>query len=338
MKAAVVTGPDQLTVQEIPTPDPGGGDVLVRIRACGLCGSDPHGLHQGHIVPGAPETRLGHEPAGEVAAVGTEVTGIAVGDRVVVNPMGVPDAIIGGGGPQGALSEYLLVRDAAIGRNLRIMPGHIPFHVAALTEPMAVARRAVNRTHPAPGEKAVVFGAGPVGLGALLAFKALGAGHVVVVDVQPNRLEKALKLGADAVVNSAEEDLVARLVELHGEASDAFGMPGLPGTDVYIDAAGVAPVVKTVLGSAKQGARLGVVAIHHAPIEVDFQALIPKELTIVASMGYEDEFFQVADDLEANWEKYALIVSDLLPFSEVEAAIRLAGTPGATDKVIVTFD
>lgn len=338
MKAAVITGPDQLSVLEVPAPEPGDGDVLVRIRACGLCGSDPHGLHQGHIVPGAPETRLGHEPAGEAAAVGADVTGVAVGDRVVVNPMAVPDAIIGGGGPQGALSEYLLVRNAAVGRNLRIMPDHIPFHVAALTEPMAVARRAVNRTRPQPGEQAVVFGAGPVGLGALLAFKALGAGHVVVVDVQQNRLEKALQLGADAVINSTEEDLVARLVELHGPASDAFGTPGLPGTDVYIDAAGVAPVVNAVLASAKQGARLGVVAIHRTPIEVDFQSLIPKELTIVASMGYEDEFFQVADDLEANWEKYALIVSDLKPFAEVEDAIRLAGTPGATDKVVVTFD
>lgn len=338
MRAAIVTGPDRLEVRAIDTPEVGPDDALVRVRACGLCGSDPHTLQAGYLVPGAPETRLGHEPAGEVVVVGDAVSGLSVGDRVVVNPMGVPDAIIGGGGPQGALAEYLLVRDAAVGRNLRVLPAHIPFEVAALVEPMSVARRAVNRTGATPSDTAVVFGAGPVGLGGLLAFKALGVRHVVVVDVQPNRLEKALALGADAVVDSAEEDLVERLIALHGAASDAFGLPGMAGTDVYLDAAGVPSVVQTVLTSAKQGAVLGVVAIHRHPIEVDFQALIPKELTIVASMGYAEEFFQVADDVEANWEKYALIVSDVLPFTDVEDAIRLAGTPGATDKVVVAFE
>lgn len=338
MRAAIVTGPDQMEVREIDTPEVGATDVLVRVRACGLCGSDPHTVQAGFLVPGASETRIGHEPAGEVVTVGVAVVGLAPGDRVVVNPMGVPDAIIGGGGPQGALAEYLLVREAVVGRNLRVLPSHIPFEVAALVEPMSVARRAVNRTRPKPSDTAVVFGAGPVGLGALLAFKALGVRHVVVVDVQSNRLDKALALGADTVVNSAEENLVERLVALHGEAGDAFGMPGMAGTDIFLDAAGVPSVVQTVLSSAKQGAVLGVVAIHRRPIEVDFEGLIPKELTIVASMGYADEFFEVADDLEANWEKYAQIVSDVVPFADVQDAVRLAGTPGATDKVVVTFE
>jgi threonine dehydrogenase-like Zn-dependent dehydrogenase len=338
MKAAAVTGPDEFVILDIPVPEVGPADVLVRMRACGLCGSDPITLTQGYLVPGAQLTRLGHEPAGIVESVGAEVSGLNVGDQVVINPMGVPDAIIGGGGPQGALSEFVVVREARVGVNLRVMPAHVPAHVAALTEPLSVARRAVNRTRPQPDSKAVVFGAGPVGLGALLAFQAHGAAHVVVVDVQPNRLKKALALGADAVIDSRTEDVAARLVELHGDASDAFGITGHAGTDIFIDAAGVPAVVNTVIAAAKQGAVFGIVAIHHTPIEVQFQDLIPTELTIIASMGYEDEFFQVADDLEENWEKYALIVGDVIPFGEVERAIRLAGTPGATDKVVVTFD
>lgn len=135
--------------------------------------------------------------------------------------------------------------------------------------------------------------------------------------MQPNRLEKALALGAHAVIDSRNEDVTVRLVELHGDASDAFGITGHAGTDIFIDAAGVPAVVKTVIASAKQGAVFGTVAIHHGPIEAQFQDLIPTELTIVASMGYEDEFFEVAD---------------------VERAILLAGTPGATDKVVATFD
>jgi L-iditol 2-dehydrogenase len=91
---------------------------------------------------------------------------------VVIDPTGVADAIIGGGGPQGALSEYIAVREAVADKNFIVMPDHVPWHVAALVEPLAVARRAVDRTNPRPEHKAVVFGAGPVGLGALLASPA----------------------------------------------------------------------------------------------------------------------------------------------------------------------
>ena len=88
---------------------------------------------------------LGHEPAGEVVEIGSAVTGIAVGDHVVVNPMAAPSGIIGNGGASGALAEYLLIEDAVRGRSLEVVPDHIPFEVAALNEPMAVARHGVNR-------------------------------------------------------------------------------------------------------------------------------------------------------------------------------------------------
>ncbi|MFK0154772.1 zinc-binding dehydrogenase [Streptomyces sp. NPDC090493] len=337
MKSAVVTGPGRLEITDVPVPETGPEDVLVKVRACGVCGADPHALHQGGIVPGAASTAIGHEPAGEVVAVGDRVAGISVGDHVVVDPTLVADAIIGGGGPQGALSEFLAVRQAVAGRNVIVVSDHVPWHVAALAEPLAVARRAVDRTHPRPEHQAVVFGAGPVGLGALLALKRHGVRHVAVADVQPNRLDKALKLGADAVIDSRTEDVRARLVELHGAASDAFGRQGLPGTDIYLDAAGVPAVVKTVLAGPKLGAVYGVVAIHHTPVEVDFQSLIPSELTIVHSMGHPTEMADVVADIEENTEKYALIVSDTVPFPEVERAVDLAGKPGATDKVVVTF-
>jgi threonine dehydrogenase-like Zn-dependent dehydrogenase len=93
---------------------------------------------------------------------------------------------------------------------LEVIPNHIPWEVAALNEPMAVARHGVNRCRPKPGDKAVVFGAGPIGLGAVLAFKSLGVEHVVVVDILPGRFQKALQIGADAVINSTEDDAVTR--------------------------------------------------------------------------------------------------------------------------------
>jgi threonine dehydrogenase-like Zn-dependent dehydrogenase len=334
MKASVVTGPGETRVVDVPKPTVGPADVLVKIRACGICGSDTFYISIGGLREG--QTPLGHEPAGEVAEVGSQVAGIAVGDHVVINPMDAPSGIIGNGGASGALAEFLLIENAVRGKSLEVVPDHIPFEVAALNEPMAVARRGVNRCQPKPSDKVLVFGAGPIGLGATIAFKSVGVDHVVVADMIPARLEKALKVGADAVINSADEDVTKRLIELHGEGEALF--PGRAGTDIYLDAAGVPAVIDTALAAAKRGARLGVVAVHKQPVPVDFVNLMSNEITIVGSMGYPDEIFEVTKDLIANWEKYALIVSHTIPFDNVGEALRTASTPGAADKVVVTFN
>jgi L-iditol 2-dehydrogenase len=335
MKAAVVTGPGTAEVIDTPHPEIGPSDVLVKMRACGVCGSDGFYITIGGIPPRQGHTPLGHEPAGEVVEVGGNVTGIAVGDHVVINPMARADNIIGNGGDTGALADYLLIENAIRGVSLQVIPDHIPWEVAALNEPMAVARHGVNRCKPKPGDKVVVFGAGPIGLGAVLGFKALGVEHIVVADLIPARLDKALQVGADAVINSAEEDVLARLIELHGEGEAMF--PGKAGTDIYLDAAGAPAVINTALAAAKKGATLGVVAVHKEPVPIEFVNVMSNEITILGSMGYPDEIFTVTEDLVANWEKYQLIVSHTIPFDEVDEALRLASTPGAADKVVVTF-
>jgi threonine dehydrogenase-like Zn-dependent dehydrogenase len=200
---------------------------------------------------------------------------------------------------------------------------------------MAVARHGVNRCKPSPEHQIVVFGAGPVGLGATLAFKSLGVRHIVVVDILAARLDKALQIGADAVIDSSKEDVIARLVELHGEGEAMW--PGKAGTDIYLDAAGAGAVVTTALTAAKAGATVGIVGVHKEPVPVDFTGIMSNEITIVGSMGYPDEIFQVTEDLVQNWQKYALIVSHTVPFAKVKNALALANTPGAADKVVVTF-
>jgi threonine dehydrogenase-like Zn-dependent dehydrogenase len=322
-----VTAPGETQVIDAPKPTVGPADVLVKIRACGICGTDALFISLGGMPGHEGGMPLGHEPAGEVVEVGSAVTGIAVGDHVVVNPMAAPGGIIGNGGSSGALSEYLLIENAVRGMSLEVVPDHIPFEVAALNEPMAVARHGVNRCQPKPSDKVVVFGAGPIGLGATIAFKSLGVSHVVVADLIPARLDKALAVGADAVINSADEDVAQRLVELHGIGESLF--PGKVGTDIYFDAAG-AP--------AKPGARLGLVAVHKQPVPVDFVNIMTNEISIVGSMGYPDEIFEVTKDLIANWEKYAVIVSHTVPFDDVNEALKTASTPGAADKVVVTFN
>ncbi|MFT4230460.1 MAG: zinc-binding dehydrogenase [Microbacterium sp.] len=338
MRSVHVVAPDTNAWVEVDQPTAGPADVLLKIKACGICGSDALYSHNGGIPPRIGATPLGHEPAAEVVEVGAEVEDIEVGDHVVIDTMAFTDGLLGSGGAQGALSEYVVVKDAQLGRQLKVIPKDVPWTVAALNEPMAVAYHAVNRTNPQPGAKVVVFGAGPIGLGAVLGYRRRGASHIVVVDILPSRLDKALQVGADAVVNSAEEDLAARLVELHGDGATVFNRGTRAGTDVYLDAAGAPSIPPTVAGIAKQGATLGVVAVHKRPVELDFGGILTSELTLVWSMGYPTEIFEVTDDIVENWEKYAVIVSDLLPFDRALEALELAKTPGAADKVVVTFD
>ncbi|MFT4306502.1 MAG: zinc-binding dehydrogenase [Microbacterium sp.] len=338
MKAVYVTAPGTNEWREVAEPAVGPDDVRVKVRACGICGSDAMYTAHGGIPPREGATPLGHEPAGEVVEVGANVQGIAVGDHVVVNPMAAPSGIIGSGGVYGALAESLLIENAVLGTSLQVIPAHIPWEVAALNEPMAVAHHAVNRSGATAGDRAVVFGAGPIGLGAAISLKDKGVAHVVVVDLIPSRLEKALLAGADAVIDSGSEDVVARLRELHGEIPARPGHPAKAGTDVYIDAAGAAPVVTTALEAAKHGAVLTIVAVHKRPVEVDFGAILGAEIDIRTSMGYPREIFEVTAAIVEHWEKYAVIVSDTLPFERSLEALKLAATPGAADKVMVVFD
>ncbi|KPI22423.1 L-iditol 2-dehydrogenase [Actinobacteria bacterium OV320] len=342
MKSVRTGGTGTIDVLDVERPVPGPKDALVRIRACGICGTDVTFLHMGgmparaHLGGELIPVALGHEPAGEVVEVGAEVDGLKAGDRVVVNPQDAPTGIIGCGGKFGGMSEYLLIENAEVGKSVAVFPDSVPFDVASLNEPMAVSRHAVNRSGAGPGDKVVVFGAGPIGLGAAIWLKLRGVEHVVVADVIPSRLEKALAVGADAVIDSAEEDVAARLTELHGHSANALGQPR-PGTDIFIDAAGAPVVFNTVVQSAKWHAKLVMVAVQKKG-EIDLGGMLRSELTLIASQGYPTEIFEVTPELVEHQERFAKLISHRVPFSEAARAFELALTPGAAEKVVVTLD
>ncbi len=351
MKSVQTGTPGTIEVVEAERPATGPRDALVRIRACGICGTDVTFIHMGGMPKNlgaqikaealTPDQMrpvvLGHEPAGEIVEVGAEVTGLRVGDHVVINPQGAPSGIIGCGGPLGGMSEYLLIQDAEVGKSVAVLPDSIPFDVAALNEPMAVSRHCVNRSEAGPADKVVVFGAGPIGLGAVIWLKLRGVAHVVVADVIASRLETALAVGADAVIDSSAEDVPARLTELHGEGRNALGAPR-PDTDIYIDAAGVPVVVNTALQWGKWGAKLVLVAVHKKPEPIDLGSMLRSEMTIVASQGYPTEIFQVTPEIAEHHERFARLISHRVPAADVEHAFELTLTPGAAEKVVVTFD
>ncbi|MET7702577.1 zinc-binding dehydrogenase [Streptomyces sp. NPDC005485] len=343
MKSVRTGAVGKVDVVDVERPAPGPKDVLMKVRACGICGTDATFLHmggmpaRGHAGGELIPVALGHEPAGEIVEVGAEVTDLKVGDRVVVNPQAAPTGIIGCGGKFGAMSDHLLIENAVVGTSVAVFPETMPFAVAALNEPMAVARHAVNRSRATSTDKVVVFGAGPIGLGATIWLKLRGVQHVVVADVIPERLETALAVGADAVINSATEDITARLTELHGAAANALGQPRA-GTDLYLDAAGAPAVFDATVASAKWGARMVMVAVQKKSGAIDLGGMLRSELTLIASQGYPTEIFEVTPELAEHQERFARLISHRVPFSEVEQAFELVLTPGAAEKVVVTFD
>jgi 2-desacetyl-2-hydroxyethyl bacteriochlorophyllide A dehydrogenase len=317
--------------------------VLLKVRACGICGTDATFVQMGRMPQGPSGQMtaipLGHEPAGEIAEAGAEVTGVKPGDRVVVNPQAAPSGIIGCGGAQGGMSEHLLIQNARAGTSLAVFPDTLPFEIAALNEPMAVARHCVNRSQARPADKVIVFGAGPIGLGALIWLKLRGVRHVAVADVIPGRLLTALDVGADAVIDTSRQDVITRLTSLHGPSTNTLGAPR-PDTDIYFDAdpdTGAA-AVNTALRAAKWGARLVTVAVHSKPEPIDLGAIRRSEVTIIASQGYPDEIFEVTPQIAEYQQRFSRLISHRVPISDAGRAFRLALTPSAAEKVIVTFD
>ena len=334
MRVLNIHGVNDVRLDPVDPPRLGNSDVVIKVKACGVCGSDLSYIKMGgiHRKPGGV-TPIGHEAAGEIIAVGSNVKGVSVGQRVVINPMQTP-SYIGSGGPEGAFTEELLVRDARIGDSLLPIPDDLPFEVAAMTEPLAVALHGVNRMQVKPGDKAVVFGCGPIGLGMVLWLVDRGVTDVVALDLSSERLERAKALGARAVVNPGKEDVRARLLELHGSAR-VFSRDCV-GTDAYIDAAGAPNLVSDIIGMAKYQSRLVITAAYMKPVEVNLGAMLTTEMTITTAVGYPNEMPEVIAALPRLRDKVKSLISHRFPFDRIIDAIGMAGTPQSA-KVMVEF-
>ena len=257
-----------------------------------------------------------------------------MGDRVVINPMMTP-SYIGSGGPEGAFTEELLVRGARVGDSLLPIPEDLPYEIAALTEPLAVALHGVNRAEVRQGDKVVVFGCGPIGLGMILWLADRGVTNVVALDLAQDRLERATALGARAAFDPTRENLRARLLELHGSAR-VFSRESV-GTDAFIDAAGAPNILSDVVNIAKYHARMVVTAAYSQPVALDLGTMLTTEMTITTAVGYPTEMPEVLAALPRLQEKAASMISHRFPFEHVVAALDVARTPGSA-KVMIEFE
>jgi len=329
MKQVHIHGPGDVRVDEVPEPEAGPRDVVVEVAACGICGSDLRYVRLGGLAGPMPSPMpLGHELSGVIESVGAEAGDWKPGDRVVLNPT-AGRKMIGNGGPEGGFTPRLLVREVADGNLFRI-PDGLPLEHAALAEPLGVGMNAVNQSEAQPGEKVVIFGAGPIGLAAVATLADRGVDNVIAVDLSPRRLEIAKQLGARETINANEEDPWLRIRQLHGE-SPVLGTP-MAGSDAYIEASGAAPVIPQIIQQAKANARLTVVALH-AERPVHFLLVMMKQLTIRGAMEYPDDY---NDSIELLTRRdLTPMISHRFPLDRFPEAFDTAKDPQAGAKILV---
>jgi L-iditol 2-dehydrogenase len=296
MKALLLTAPSKLELVDFPEPKPAEGEVLLRIRACGICGSDIHGW-DGSSGRRHPPLIMGHEAAGEVVATGPKVTAWRAGDRVTFDSTiycGQCDfcragqvnlcesrRVVGVSPTEykqhGAFAERLAVPERILYR----LPDTLPFDQAAMVEPVSIAVHAVQRIKIAPGSTAVVIGSGMIGLLVIQVLKWAGAKNVIAVDLADNRLALARELGATHVINSGKGDATAEILKI----TDGHG------ADTAFEVVGFTPTLNLALASLKRGGACVLVG-NLSPKTQDFplQAVVTKELTVVGSCSSAGEY------------------------------------------------
>lgn len=337
MQLARVHGPVDVRLDEVPVPKPGPRDVLVRIEACGICGSDLGYIAQGGLggsVPLDQPLPIGHEFAGVVDSIGEEVDGLRPGDRVAVNP---DQRFIGGGGPEGAMAPYILVPDAKLHSTLFPVPNHVTFAQAALAEPLSVALHGIELVGVSPLDKVAVIGAGPIGLCAVAMLRHRGVHNIAIFDREPARLERAVALGAAAAINVNDMAIGDALASAHGEGV-RFGAR-FAETDVFIDAAGAPAALGEILSIAKYRARIAVIALYKKPVPIDLFKLMANEIMMTGSIADDrsPEFGEAIDMIAAGKIDVAPMISHQIPFDRFHEAIEVASDPARAAKVILTF-
>ncbi len=295
MKALVNTAPYVLELQDWPIPAYSPDDLLIRVKACAICGSDIKG-YSGKTGRRQPPIIMGHEAAGVVEAIGANVTGFRPGDRVCFDStvycqrcayclngqrnlcanrqvVGVSEGTYR---RHGAMAEYVVVPHWIAVH----MPDNLSFAQAALIETAAVGVHAANRTPLVLNDTVVIVGTGAIGLVALQAIRLKGAGKVIVTDLSRPRLELARKLGADVTVRADEEDLLGAL----------RAVTGPEGADAVLEAVGIQATIDTALKITRKGGALTLIGNVMPRVEMGLQEIVTREITLYGVCASNGEY------------------------------------------------
>ena len=333
IKLVKIDGINSTTLDNVTKPTAGPQDVVIQVALCGICGSDLGYIAMGGLLePGNPMA-LGHELSGVVVETGDEVKHLQLGDRVVVNPEGNANRI-GNGGPEGAFSPYLLVRGAATDpATVLKLPDSLSMEQGAMVEPLSVAMHAVNSSQIGKDDKAVIFGAGTIGLCIALILGYRGLRNVIVVDLSTQRLRVAEKLGAATVLGNTAS-LPDFLIQQHGQSADN-DLPNSPASDVYFEATGVDTVFNQTTQLAQRGARIVVVGVHKKAVSLDLVNLLFRELKIIGSMAYPTEFPEVITMLASGKVDISALITHRFPLSKFDDALKNARDTSKAIKVLI---
>lgn len=335
MLAAVCQGRRSITVEELPVPDPGDGEVMIEVSHCGICGSDLHYVIEGWGQPGAVH---GHEYSGTVVSVGPGAERIRVGDRVVGGPgrrCGVCRPCMSGrsnlcvehniaGEPfQGAFARFKTMPIDSV----YPIPGSLDLRTAALAEPVAVALRGVRRSGLRPGDRALVTGGGPIGTLTVATLRALGIDDITLSEPHPLRRKLAESVGAR-----------------HTCLPDAFSSKAMPTEivdepfDAAIECSGRAEAMETALSQLAKGGTLVLSGTGMTRPKLEAIRVIINELTVTGSCEYTPDDFQAAIDLldSGKLPTATLIEDGDVPLGGVLAAMERLASGELAGKVLVT--
>jgi L-iditol 2-dehydrogenase len=320
MKVLLLSQYKHLEIADFPEPTPGPGEVLVRVAACGICGSDVHG-YDGSSGRRIPPIVMGHEAAGRIAALGGGVEGFAEGDRVTFDST----IYCGACGPcrrgdvnlcdnrqvlgvscsdyrrAGAFAEYVVVPSRIVYR----LPDNLSFAEAAMLEAVAVAIHAVSLVEVSPNSTALVLGAGMIGLLVVQALRVAGCARVFAADIDGSRLKLAQDVGA-SVVLSSEAGLVGRVFELSGGA----------GVDVAVEAVGRNETVAAAIESVRKGGTVVLVGNISPEVTLPLQKVVTRQVRLQGSCASAGEYPQAMDLLASGAIKVKSLITAIAPLDD----------------------
>ena len=326
MKVAVMNGIGKMGFEERPIPVPKDDEVLVKLEYVGICGSDLHYYESGAIGDYVvkPPFVLGHEPGGIIVEVGKNVTHLRPGDRVALEPGKTcghcefcktgrynlcPDVVFFATPPVDGVFQEYVAHEAALCFKL---PDNVSTLEGALIEPLAVGFHAALQGDAHLGQTAVVMGSGCIGLVSMMALKARGVSRVFVVDVMEKRLQIAMELGADGVINGSSEDVLQKMEKLTGGR----------GADLIIETAGSEITASQAIRIAKKGAVIVLVGYSRTgEMTLPMSLALDKELTFKTVFRYRNIYPLAIDAVASGKVNLKGIVTDIFPFSCVQEAM-----------------
>ncbi|KHS94259.1 oxidoreductase [Pectobacterium brasiliense] len=338
MKSIVIQQPNSLVIEERPIPQPAAGEVRVKVKLAGICGSDSH-IYRGHNPFAKYPRVIGHEFFGVIEAVGEGVEASRLGERVSVDPVvscghcypcsiGKPNVctslVVLGVHRDGGFSEYAAVP----AKNAHIIPDEIPDEFAVMVEPFTISANVTEQVKPTEQDVALIYGAGPMGLTSVQVLKGVfNVKEVIVVDRISERLDMALRSGADRVINNA-------LLSLKDELEALNIKPTL-----IIDAACHPSILQEAITIASPAARIAIMGFSSEPCQVSQQGITSKEISIFSSRLNANKFPIVIEWLKAKRIDPAKLITHRFDYQEVVQAIEVfEKDQKRCCKVLLTFN